>query len=78
MSPRPAKQCKLSDVRTREPGCVDVVGAVVLRVWVEVDPGGVGGEEVGRAVLALVADLKGGRELRLWRVVRGDNLKRRK
>ena len=67
---------------TGEPRGVDVVRVVAVGAGRQVDPGGVGGEQVGRAVLALVADEQGRRVLRLGRVVgrhdleRGERMKR--
>ncbi len=55
---------------TWQPRCVDVVGAVVVGGGVDVDPGGVGGQQVGAAVLVLVADLQRRGVLRLGWVVR--------
>ena len=61
---------------TGEPRGVDVVRVVAVGGGRQVDPGGVGGEQVGRAVLALVADEQGRRVLRLGRVVRRHDLER--
>ena len=61
---------------TGEPRGVDVVRVVAVGGGRQVDPGGVGGEQVGRAVLALVADEQGRRVLRLGRVIRRHDLER--
>ena len=61
---------------TGEPRGVDVVRVVAVGGGRQVDPGGVGGEQVGRAVLALVADEQGRRVLRLGRVVGRHDLER--
>ena len=61
---------------TGEPRGVDVVRVVSVGARRQVDPRGVGGEQVGRAVLALVADEQGRGVLRLGRVIGRHDLER--
>ena len=63
---------------TGEPRGVDVVGVVAVGAGRQVDPRGVSGEQVGRAVLVLVADEQRRGVLRLWRVVRRHDLQQRR
>ena len=62
---------------TCEPGGVDVVCAVAVAAGAEEDPVAVGGQQVGAAVLALVADLQRSAVLRLTSVVRAHKLTRK-
>ena len=62
---------------TCEPGGVDVVCAVAVAAGAEEDPVAVGGQQVGAAVLALVADLQRSAVLRLTSVVRTHKLTRK-
>ena len=71
-SVRPSPTETALQYRTRptgQPRGVDVVRVVAVVARRQVDPRGVGGEQVGRAVLALVADEQGRGVLRLWRVI---------
>ena len=62
---------------TCEPGGVDVVCAVAVAAGAEEDPVAVGGQQVGAAVLALVADLQRSAVLRLTSVVCAHKLTRK-
>ena len=73
--PLPTEIGAQSQIRlTWKPRGVDVVGVVPVGARRQVDPRGVGGEQVGRAILALVADEQGRGVLRLGRVIRRHDL----